>query len=218
MDRRTVSGKTDQLCASLWLKHVTALMNRNVSLDTLDICGASQIKHDRDISLFRKAQIARPERGWKQWVEEGGEVEDTTDCDPRLPQLFFCVRDRGGWIGGVPASNVKVETNDSSGIVASAFFFNGVPAMRGMDIPETWKLLFDAILNRAMTMHDGRTLEIVQYNLESRPATRRRLRNDPEIVKFVRAMGNDFVSTGDLDGDIGTLTFRRRPVDSVRAR
>lgn len=211
-DRRAIPDLATDEVNRLWLEHVRILTRRNPSLRLDDICGFSAKRNDRRVKAFRDAQIARPALGWRGFLDEGGGVESEFQEDLRFPQLFLGVRSTDDWIGAIAISNIHIESESDGRIVANAFFFIGLPTFKRLGIGRTWAKIFDHILNERLHLADGRTLEVVQYNMFSSPAQRLMMNDDPDIKGLMLAMRPLFDSLGDPENRTEAVRFRRKSV------
>lgn len=209
-DQRDVSDRASELCSQLWLGHVRDLTKRNDSLNLGDICGVSAVREDLRVSKFRAALADKPGLDWRTFRDEGGGLDREFDIDGRLPQIFLCVKAGAEWIGGIPISNIHIESENSETIVANAFFFNGVPGYRDLSTMQTWIKIFQRILDFPLSMKDGRTLEVVQYSMLSSPEQRAVMNDDPDIKELMNGMRPLFDSLGDPANRTAPILFRRR--------
>lgn len=216
VDRRRIEPSGLMVAQSLWAEHARGLMRRNSSLNEQMICGRSPVKIIRDQQRFSDARAARPLLNWKQFEQEGGTVSRAWDCDPRLPDLFLCVREtalvagRKVWIGAIPISNIQVETDTRDGLEIHGLFLLGLPNGSGLTVSQTWHKVFQFILNQPLPLVDRRLLNILQYEVPSDTAMRETLNEDAEIKAFFGLMRLDFDQTNDQADFTKPIQFRRR--------
>lgn len=214
IDRREMPGDEANEATQLWLEYAEGRLDELPG--GLTICGdALDDRHERKLMAWDEASRNDKSLTFEDWIAAGRDREYETDVYRPLPQVFLGIKDgRGKIIGGMPWSNIQIESETREKIVVSVFF---VPTNQptGRNAPP--RAEFNAtrvkwMLTHELPLGDGRVLDIVQWDYTLPKALEAAFRLHPTIIEDAFKLGDEFERRGGQEaGEDGRkIRFRRR--------
>lgn len=186
------------------------------------LCSMEQSEHQD--ALYRQATEREPDLTLTAFLARGDSVvRDDSDCDPRLDLINFAVfvTQPRELFGLFTLYNVVIETDDPSGITATAMAMPGCRPAPDRTQRETWAGIMRWILENDFQI-GGRKVDFIEWRFPTRPGHQWKLSGDEldavGLGNTSAAVPQRGLVVADLDGhdltedpDGVPLKVRRRP-------
>ncbi len=203
IDTRRITPEAHQRAKAIMVEVLEGFLQRE--RPDVELCRMQQSEHEN--AAYARALERDPNLAFSHWEEnlatDDDLVRDDADCDPRLTQINFVVRDAQGTRGLFNLYNVRVERDDARGIVASAMAMPGCFPAEGSTLRATWSAIMRWILENDFRV-GGRTVDFIEWRFPQR-RNQRWTMSEAEAVQVgvdntPAAVPSRGIKVADLDG------------------